>query len=221
MSETSGETTEMTTEMTNNEKVEEVVIEIESETGKKTSPKVVIPDKRIDELTDEEKKILIDNARAGIDNPYFNVKLFKNGNTRICKKKRTIANQAVTSKGETTVKTSNGEQKVYMTDNQLMWQHILDIQDKYHTLNRKYKKLKGRYKELYIEDEITPYEQDIKQDIKQEQPQQQPQQQPKEQPQHQPQQPTQPQPQQQPIHQQPIFRQNQRSNWRALIQSRY
>ena len=216
MSETSGETTEMTTEMTNNEKVEEVVIEIESETGKKTSPKVVIPDKRIDELTDEEKKILIDNARAGIENPYFNVKLFKNGNTRICKKKRTIANQAVTSKGETTVKTSNGEQKVYMTDNQLMWQHILDIQDKYHTLNRKYKKLKGRYKELYIEDEITPYEQEP-------QPKEPQQQQPKEQPKE-PQQKT---PYEQPIQQQqqpqqPIFRQNQRSNWRAsLIQNMY
>jgi len=100
------------------------------------------------------------------------------------------------------VKTSNGEQKVYMTDNQLMWQHILDIQDKYHTLNRKYKKLKGRYKELYVEDEITPYEQDIKQE-----------------PQHQPQPQQQPQ---QPIQQQPIFRQNQRSNWRAsLIQNMY
>ena len=52
----------------------------EEEEVKKPEPKI-IPAKRIDELTDEEKKILIENARAGIDNPYYSVKLYKNGIT--------------------------------------------------------------------------------------------------------------------------------------------
>lgn len=118
------------------------------------SPKV-IPAKRIDELTDSDKQILINNARAGIENPYFDVKLFKNGSTRICKKKKpTISNQAVTSNGIRTVKNQTSEQKVYMTDNQLIWEHLLELESKYNNLYRKHKKLKSKYNDLYIEDDI-------------------------------------------------------------------
>ena len=140
---------------------EEVVIDLNesnpkdntNETVAKFEP-TVIPAKRIDELTDSDKKILIDNARKGIDNPYFDVKLFKNGNTRICKKKKpTVSNQAVISNGERTVKNQSGEQKVYMTDNQLIWEHLFELETKYNNLYRKHKKLKSRYNDLYIEDE--------------------------------------------------------------------
>ena len=118
-------------------------------------PPKVIPAKRIDELTDSDKQILINNARAGIENPYFDVKLFKNGSTRICKKKKpTISNQAVTSNGIRTVKNQTSEQKVYMTDNQLIWEHLLELESKYNNLYRKHKKLKSKYNDLYIEDDV-------------------------------------------------------------------
>ena len=143
---------------------EEVVVDLNGQTVKSEKPHNetstlkpeprVIPAKRIDELTDEDKKILIDNARAGIDNPYFDVKLFKNGNTRICKKKKpTVSHQAVMSNGERIVKNQTSEQKIYMTDNQLIWEHLLELESKYNNLYRKHKKLKSKYNDLYIEDE--------------------------------------------------------------------
>ena len=115
----------------------------------------IVPPKRIDALTDSEKELLISNARAGIENPYYNVKLYKNGNTRICKKKSsTVAQQAVQSNGQRIVNTSNGEQKVYLTDSQLLWEHMFELQDKYNRLYLKHKKLKHKYNDLYIEDTL-------------------------------------------------------------------
>ena len=127
---------------------------------KKPEPKI-IPAKRIDELTDEERKILIDNERAGIKNPYYNVKLFKNGNVRICKaKKPTLSQQVISNNGEREIKNTNGDnRKVYMTDNQLMWEHIFELENKYNTLYTKHKKLKAKYNDLYIEDEDLAFRQ--------------------------------------------------------------
>lgn len=148
--------------LTDSDKVqgsEEVVIDLNKpETPTSTSTSTpnynVVPSKRIDELTDDEKTTLINNARAGVDNPYYDVKLFKNGKTRICKRKKpTISNQAVISKGEKLYMGKNGEQKVYMTDSQLMWEHVLELENKYNSLYRKHKKLKSKYNDLYVEDD--------------------------------------------------------------------
>ena len=128
--------------------------DVKKEEDIKPDPKI-IPAKRIDELTDEERKILIDNERAGIKNPYYNVKLFKNGNVRICKaKKPTLSQQVISNNGEREIKNTNGDnRKVYMTDNQLMWEHIFELENKYNTLYTKHKKLKAKYNDLYIEDD--------------------------------------------------------------------
>ena len=133
----------------------------------------VIPEKRIDELTDEDKKVLINNARSGIDNPYYTVKLFKNGNTRICKKKKnSISKEAVESNGERTIKNQNSDKKVYMTDNQLIWEHLFELENKYNTLYRKHKKLKSKYNDLYIEDDtsycVKPEDEQQQPDVKDE-----------------------------------------------------
>lgn len=163
---------------------EKVIIDLnankksENEVENKVEPVyTVIPEKRIDELTDEDKKVLINNARSGIDNPYYTVKLFKNGNTRICKKKKnSISKEAVESNGERTIKNQNSDKKVYMTDNQLIWEHLFELENKYNTLYRKHKKLKSKYNDLYIEDDtsygVKPEDEqqqpDIKDDVKDE-----------------------------------------------------
>ena len=157
--------------MSDSEKIDSVVSEekvvIDLNANKKSESKsneeeevkpnyTVIPEKRIDELTDEDKKILNNNARSGIDNPYYAVKLFKNGNTRICKKKKnSISKEAVESNGERTIRNQNGDKKLYMTDNQLIWEHLFELENKYNTLYRKHKKLKSKYNDLYIEDDIS------------------------------------------------------------------
>ena len=153
------------------------VNEVENKVEQKSDPVyTVIPEKRIDELTDEDKKVLINNARSGIDNPYYTVKLFKNGNTRICKKKKnSISKEAVESNGERTIKNQNSDKKVYMTDNQLIWEHLFELENKYNTLYRKHKKLKSKYNDLYIEDDtsycVKPEDEqqpDVKDDVKDE-----------------------------------------------------
>ena len=128
--------------------------DVKKEEDIKPEPKI-IPAKRIDELTDEERKILIENERAGIKNPYYNVKLFKNGNVRICKaKKPTLSQQVISNNGEREIRNTNGNNgKVYMTDSHLMWEHIFELENKYNTLYTKHKKLKAKYNDLYIEDD--------------------------------------------------------------------
>ena len=194
--------------------------DVKKEEDIKPEPKI-IPAKRIDELTDEERKILIENERAGIKNPYYNVKLFKNGNVRICKaKKPTLSQQVISNNGEREIKNTNGDnRKVYMTDNQLMWEHIFELENKYNTLYTKHKKLKAKYNDLYIEDDdlisrqMPTYEQ--QQEPVYEQQQQEPvyeqQQEPVyEEQQEQEQTPTQP----------PIYQNIKRNNWRSMLSNR-
>ena len=222
------------TESTSENMTEEIVLDlnenkkVEPNNDKPSTPTSttsvkVIPAKRIDELTDDEKKILIDNARAGIENPYYNVKLYKNGTTRICKsKKPTISQQAVSNKGERSLNSNTSDnRKVYMTDNQLIWEHVLELENKYNNLYRKHKKLKAKYNDLYIEDDIpTPTP---KTDSSNVEPTPTPQNQPQPQPQHE-----QPQPEHQheqvepePQPEQPIYQNyNRRGNWRSMLLNR-
>jgi hypothetical protein len=191
----------------------------ETPTSTSTTSVKVIPSKRIDELTDEEKKILIENARAGIENPYYNVKLYKNGTTRICKsKKPTISQQAVSNKGERSLNSNTSDnRKVYMTDNQLIWEHVLELENKYNNLYRKHKKLKAKYNDLYIEDDIpTPTP---KTDSSNVEPTPTPQNQPEPQPQHEQ---VEPQPQPEQVEpEQPIYQNyNRRGNWRSMLLNR-
>ena len=65
-------------------------IEVEGENSiKEISKKAVeepTPIKKITDLTDEEKKQIIDNLKAGKENEHYELKEFKNGSSRIVKK---------------------------------------------------------------------------------------------------------------------------------------
>ena len=189
-----------------NENINEDKKDVKEEV-KKPEPKI-IPAKRIDELTDEERKILIENERAGIKNPYYNVKLFKNGNVRICKaKKPTLSQQVISNNGEREIRNTTGNNgKVYMTDNQLMWEHIFELENKYNTLYTKHKKLKAKYNDLYIEDDdlisrqMPTYEQQQEPVYEQQQ----------QEPVYEEQPPTQP----------PTYQNIKRNNWRSMLSNR-
>ena len=206
---------------------EEVVIDLneekktESKEEKTQSPTVnVIPAKRIDALTDAEKKILIENARTGVDNPNYTVKLYKNGSARICKRKKpSISQMAVSSMGERLlINTPGDSNRVYMTDSQLIWEHVLELENKYNNLYRKHKKLKSKYNDLYIEDEDVPQQRANyvpQQEQRQEQQEVQP-----------PPQQQQQQPELEPVYeqqqyQQPVYQAApSRTNWRSMIMNR-
>ena len=116
-----------------------------------------IPQKKIAELTEQEKKALYDASLRNEYSDYYDVKQFTNGHYRIIKKKpQSIAQKAITDKGELEVATPTGPQKVYMSNDQLIWMHLMDLESKYNKLYTKHKKLKKRYNDLYIEDIEEP-----------------------------------------------------------------
>ena len=98
-----------------------------------------------------------------------------------------------------------------MTDNQLMWEHIFELENKYNTLYTKHKKLKAKYNDLYIEDEDLTFRQNSTYEQQQQEPvyEQQQQEPVYEQEQEQTQPPT-----------QPIYQNIKRNNWRSMLSNR-
>ena len=114
--------------------------------------------KHIANLTDDERATIIASVRNGIEQPYYDVKFYKNGNTRIIKrklKKPSTAEQIINSQPlpPTT------EAKRYYTDNQLLFEHIIELNAKIDRLTAKHKKLKKKY--TTIRNDIYADEDDI------------------------------------------------------------
>ena len=147
---TSEKTGENNTENNNIASVEE-----QKEGGQKATPSNFVEKKSINSLSDEERALIIANAKSGVDQPYFNVKFFKNGRTQITKKKETP--QTVSTKITSQKAPAKKDSPVYYTDNQLLFEHIIELNAKVERLMQKHKKLKRRYDtlqdDLYIDSE--------------------------------------------------------------------
>lgn len=175
MSENVVETSEATTE-------KEIIIDLESQEDSKNSPKGVdinvmeepkpklatkfVDRKQIVDLTDDEKALIVANAKNGLDQPHFSVKFFKNGKYRILKKKEqapTVSQKIISSNAEST---KQPEKKVFYSDNQLLFEHIIELNSKVDRLMQKHKKLKRKYQalqnDIYVDDdEEVVHEQNI------------------------------------------------------------
>ena len=166
MAENDPETTQATTE-------KEIIINLDDQTDSKNSPKSgdievneepkpklaskFVDRKQIVDLTDDERALIVQNAKNGLDQPHFNVKFFKNGKYRILKKKEqapTVSQKAINSNIESTKPT---EKKVFYSDNQLLFEHIMELNSKVDRLMQKHKKLKRKYQtlqnDIYVDDE--------------------------------------------------------------------
>ena len=139
----------------------------EEEPKPKLANKFVEP-KQVVDLTDDERALIVANAKAGLDQPNFNVKFFKNGKYRIVKKKATTP--TVSQKAITSTPPKETEKKVYYSDNQLLFEHIIELNAKVEKLMAKHKKLKRRYQSLqndiYIDDNESNEPVDVKVDEK-------------------------------------------------------
>ena len=175
MSENVVETSEATTE-------KEIIIDLESQEDRKNSPKSsdinvmdeqkpklatkFVDRKQIVDLTDDEKALIVANAKNGLDQPNFSVKFFKNGKYRILKKKEqtpTVSQKIISSNAEST---KQPEKKVFYSDNQLFFEHIIELNSKVDRLMQKHKKLKRKYQalqnDIYVDDdEEVVHEQNI------------------------------------------------------------
>jgi len=121
------------------------------------SPQMV-ESKPNDELTEEEKQIIINNAKAGVASDIYDVKFFKNGNIRIKNKK--IKSPPVSTRAAKQAPPAAEPPKVYYTDQQLLMEHIIELNSKCDKLLAKHKKLKRKYKALsndvYIDTDDEP-----------------------------------------------------------------
>lgn len=113
---------------------------------KPKSNRLTIQRKKVSELTEEEKQQLISDAQNGFDNQFYSVKLFKNGKCKITPKKQSKAQQIINEANEYQPPTNS--QRPYYTDNQLLFEHIINLETSLNTLRTKHKKLKKRYNQL-------------------------------------------------------------------------
>ena len=106
--------------------------------------------KNVGKLTDDEKNYLINLYKNGGEHEFYNVHFYKNGTNKITRKKQP-------PKYNTTKRLLEQEQlrqlqqshdKPYMTTEQILMEHVIDLEAKYATLYQKHKKLKKRTKEL-------------------------------------------------------------------------
>ena len=99
-----------------------------------------VPAKNINQLTPEEKLTIINNAKNGIENDFYKVQFYKNGNSRIVKRK-----QPATSTSENIIK----QRAPGLTTEQLLMEHVIGLESQLATLRQKQKRLKHNYKSLY------------------------------------------------------------------------
>ena len=175
------EQTETTTNETTNEATDEVK-EIEIPIEEKKQEVSVVKD--ISKLTLEERAKIITDARNGIPNEHYDVILLKNGNTRIVKKKNKTPTQSVASRliSQTQNNQAPTPNKIYMSDTQIMMEHIIELNNQVNKLMTKQKKLKKKYKtlkyDIYEDVDENQITQEPKQEPKQEQIKQEPTQEP-------------------------------------------
>ena len=171
------EQTETTTNETTNEATDEVK-EIEIPIEEKKQEVSVVKD--ISKLTLEERAKIITDARNGIPNEHYDVILLKNGNTRIVKKKNKTPTQSVASRliSQTQNNQAPTPNKIYMSDTQIMMEHIIELNNQVNKLMTKQKKLKKKYKtlkyDIYEDVDENQITQEPKQEPKQEQIKQEP-----------------------------------------------
>ena len=161
------EQTETTTNETTNEATDEVK-EIEIPIEEKKQEVSVVKD--ISKLTLEERAKIITDARNGIPNEHYDVILLKNGNTRIVKKKNKTPTQSVASRliSQTQNNQTPTPNKIYMSDTQIMMEHIIELNNQVNKLMTKQKKLKKKYKTLKYDIYEDVDENQITQEPKQE-----------------------------------------------------
>ena len=131
--------------MTDEEMVNEIENEVndrinETETNKENKNlNRVITAKRVCDLSKEDENWLVENAKKGNSHEFFEVMLFKNGNHRIKLKngnKRSVAQKNIESKAG------------MMTNDQLLMEHVFDLEARLKVMEMKHKKLKKKYKGL-------------------------------------------------------------------------
>ena len=106
--------------------------------------KRLIDYKPVSKLTEDEKSYLINLYKNGGEDNHFKVYFYKNGTNKIVKKKQPP--QRLSAKLLDKIENSK---KPSLTNEQLLMEHVIDLETKFATLQQKHKKLKKYYKSLH------------------------------------------------------------------------
>ena len=114
-----------------------------------------VPDKYVKDLTPDERAIIIKNYSDGIKNDNYEVKMLKNGNPSISRKRggkpRNINDDIIKEAGKVSGRVGN------LTTEQFMIKNFIDLENKFTKLKTKQKRLRKKYKKLkgdiYVDDE--------------------------------------------------------------------
>lgn len=97
---------------------------------------------KVKQLTKAQRNKIIEDYDNGVDNQYFKVHKFKNGSVRIVKRSNPLSDQ--TADQRITEKYTGKR----LTTEQLLMEHVLELEKKYEIMRLKHKKLKKRYNKL-------------------------------------------------------------------------
>ena len=114
-----------------------------SEEHKKESVYKKIERKPVSKLTQDESQYLIDLYKNGGEDEYYKVYFYKNGTNKIVKKKQPPKYNTA----KRLLEQQNA--RPVMTTEQILMEHVIDLETKYATLYQKHKKLKKNYKSLH------------------------------------------------------------------------
>ena len=114
---------------------------------------------KVKNLTKAQRSKLIQDSEAGIENQYFKVQQMRNGTTRIVKRSNPLNNDAESAERDI----NNRYTGKRLTTEQLLLEHVLDLERKYEVMRQKHKRLKKRYNKLETDiydsdDEAMPLE---------------------------------------------------------------
>ena len=110
-----------------------------------------ISSKSVKQLSKSERSRLISDFENGTENPYFKVMRMKNGSIRVTKRREPLledankANESANQRIERKLINSSGKR---LTNEQLLMEHIIDLETRYERMRMKHKKLKKRYNAL-------------------------------------------------------------------------
>ena len=116
--------------------------------------------KTVKKLSKDERGVLISKFEKGEEDPYFKVTKMSNGSIRVTKRKNPIVQNVEEAQQQRSTRIAN---KVnHLTNEQLLMEHIIDLETRFESMRLKHKKLKKRYNELEnsiyedVDDHSTP-----------------------------------------------------------------
>jgi hypothetical protein len=131
---------------------------------------------KINQLSDTEHKRIVKDLMSGKQYKYFELKYFKNGSVRLVRKKEPSKRQVITERTKNEYPKNSFNDKVYMTDQQLLWEHVIEMNKEIERLRHKNKKRKQQVAELandvyYVDEgEIEEAEVEVEKEVEVETP---------------------------------------------------